>query len=82
MTHSLRFGIMVLQNLPYPELVEHYRHIEALGYDSAWVADHFVDPYVPDKPWFDGYGFESTLKRQPPKSTAGDVTPRGRLLFR
>jgi alkanesulfonate monooxygenase SsuD/methylene tetrahydromethanopterin reductase-like flavin-dependent oxidoreductase (luciferase family) len=61
MTHPLRFGIMVLQNLPYPEMVERYQHIEALGFESAWVADHFVDPYVPDKPWFDAWTLLAAL---------------------
>ena len=61
MTHPLRFGIMVLQDLPYPELVEHYQQVESLGYDSAWVADHFVDPYAPDKPWFDSWTILAAL---------------------
>lgn len=71
MTHPLRFGIMVLQNLPYPEMVERYQHIEALGYDSAWVADHFVDPYVPDKPWFDGWTILTALAAHTSKIQIG-----------
>jgi alkanesulfonate monooxygenase SsuD/methylene tetrahydromethanopterin reductase-like flavin-dependent oxidoreductase (luciferase family) len=71
MIHSLRFGIMVLQNLPYPEMVEHYQHIEALGYDSAWVADHFVDPYVPEKPWFDAWTMLAALAARTTKIRLG-----------
>jgi alkanesulfonate monooxygenase SsuD/methylene tetrahydromethanopterin reductase-like flavin-dependent oxidoreductase (luciferase family) len=71
MTHSLRFGIMVLQNLPYPEMVERYQHIEALGYDSAWVADHFVDPYVRDKPWFDAWTMLAALAARTTKIQLG-----------
>ena len=35
MTHPLRFGIITVQDLPWPTLVEHWQHIESLGYDSA-----------------------------------------------
>lgn len=53
MTQPLRFGIMVLQNLQYSEMVEHCQHLESLGIDSIWIADHFVDPYVPAGYWFE-----------------------------
>jgi alkanesulfonate monooxygenase SsuD/methylene tetrahydromethanopterin reductase-like flavin-dependent oxidoreductase (luciferase family) len=71
MAHPLRFGIMVLQNLPYPELVEHYQYIETLGFDNAWVADHFVDPYVPDKPWFDAWTILAALAARTSKIQLG-----------
>jgi alkanesulfonate monooxygenase SsuD/methylene tetrahydromethanopterin reductase-like flavin-dependent oxidoreductase (luciferase family) len=55
MSHPIRFGIMLLQNLPYPVLVERCQHLEFLGFDSVWVGDHFVDPYVPTGSWFEGW---------------------------
>jgi len=55
MAHPLRFGILLLQNLPYPEMVEHCQHVESLGFDSIWLADHFVDPYVSAGHWYDGW---------------------------
>jgi len=55
MTHPLRFGILILQNLPYPKLVERCQTVESLGYDSVWLADHFVDPYAQTTTWFDGW---------------------------
>jgi len=71
MTHSLRFGIMVLQHLPYLELAEHFQVVEALGYDSAWVADHFVDPHAPDQPWYDGWTLIAALAARTSKIQIG-----------
>jgi alkanesulfonate monooxygenase SsuD/methylene tetrahydromethanopterin reductase-like flavin-dependent oxidoreductase (luciferase family) len=55
MQQQLRFGIITLQNLPWSELAEQWQYIEQLGFDSAWVADHFVNPYRPGQDWFDGW---------------------------
>lgn len=71
MTHLLRFGIMVLQNLPYPEWLERCQHVEALGYDSVWVADHSVDPYVPAGHWYDGWTALAALAAQTSKIHIG-----------
>ena len=71
MTHPIRFGIMAMQNLPYPELAERWRYIESLGYDSAWVADHFVDPYVPNNHWYDGWTALAALAAQTSKIRIG-----------
>ncbi len=55
MIRPLRFGVFVLHNFPYKKMVERWLSIEALGFDSLWVADHYVDPYIPSQPWFDGW---------------------------
>ena len=36
----VRFGVMTLQAAPYPALAERWRRIEAMGFDSIWIADH------------------------------------------
>jgi alkanesulfonate monooxygenase SsuD/methylene tetrahydromethanopterin reductase-like flavin-dependent oxidoreductase (luciferase family) len=54
MNHPFRFGIITLQNLSWPKLVEDWKEIEALGYDSIWVADHFITNPVKDG-WYDGW---------------------------
>lgn len=53
--HAVRFGVIMLPNLPWPLLAEKWRRLEDLGYDTAWDCDHFVDPYGPDSPWFEGW---------------------------
>ena len=55
MKHRLRFGIISIQNRPWPTLVEHWQHIESLGYDNIWIADHFVNPHAIQEDWFDGW---------------------------
>ena len=64
MNHPLRFGIISLQDLPWPTLVEHWQHIESLGYDSLWIADHFVNPQNIDDNWFDGWSLLAALAAQ------------------
>jgi alkanesulfonate monooxygenase SsuD/methylene tetrahydromethanopterin reductase-like flavin-dependent oxidoreductase (luciferase family) len=64
MTHPLRFGIVSVQNLPWPTLVEHWKNIEALGYDSVWVADHFLNPHALEENWFDGWTTLTALATQ------------------
>ena len=42
---AMRFGIMTLQSSPYHDLAERWRRIEALGFDSIWIADHTTAQY-------------------------------------
>ena len=48
-------GILALQDVPWPTLVERARRAESLGFDVFWVADHFVNPYAPRAPWYEGW---------------------------
>jgi len=64
MTHPIRFGIVTAQNLPWPTLVEHWQHVEALGYDSVWVADHFINPHAIEGDWLDGWSLLAALATQ------------------
>jgi F420-dependent oxidoreductase-like protein len=41
-TQPIRFGIMTGQSIPWPRLVERWQEAEALGFDTAWVTDHFM----------------------------------------
>jgi alkanesulfonate monooxygenase SsuD/methylene tetrahydromethanopterin reductase-like flavin-dependent oxidoreductase (luciferase family) len=58
---EIRFGIWTPQMTPWSELVERWQHIEALGFDSVWVVDHFVNPYQPTGPWFEGWTLLAAL---------------------
>jgi alkanesulfonate monooxygenase SsuD/methylene tetrahydromethanopterin reductase-like flavin-dependent oxidoreductase (luciferase family) len=55
MSRDLRFGIMTLQNLPWPTLVEYWKQVEDLGFDSLWTGDHFVNPYDTPQNWYEGW---------------------------
>jgi alkanesulfonate monooxygenase SsuD/methylene tetrahydromethanopterin reductase-like flavin-dependent oxidoreductase (luciferase family) len=38
-------GVLIEQADPWSELVQNARAIEATGFDSVWVADHFANPF-------------------------------------
>lgn len=61
MNQQLRFGIGTLQNIPWKELVKRWKSIEALGFDSVWVADHFVNYMDPMAPWFEAWTLLAAL---------------------
>ena len=61
MAQGLRFGIVTPQLVPWPAMVERWRQVEALGFDSAWVVDHFVNPYRPGGRWFEGWTMVAAL---------------------
>ncbi len=64
MNSTLRFGIIQLQNRPWATLVENCRRVESLGYDSFWVADHFVNRHSLEEDWFDGWSVITALAAQ------------------
>ena len=64
MTHPIRFGMASIQDLPWKTLVEHWQHVESLGYDSLWLADHFLNPHAIEKGWFDGWTTLAALATQ------------------
>lgn len=61
MERGLRFGVVTLQNAPWTTLVERWQYLDELGFDSAWVADHFVNPFFPSEPFLDGWTLLSAL---------------------
>src|SRR6266851_966073 len=52
---TVRFGIVTDQNLPWATLVERWQLFEALGFDSAWDCDHFIQPSRPTGPYFEAW---------------------------
>ena len=55
MTLENRFGLVVLQNLPWQHLVQLWKTFDHLGFDNTWVADHFVNYASPQDPWYEGW---------------------------
>ena len=52
---SLRVGVLVVQNLPWPRWRERVLEVEELGYDGVYVWDHLVHrTQEPTDPLFDG----------------------------
>ena len=61
MSKELRFGIITIQRLPWQEEVQRWKNIEALGFDSIWLADHFLDPYNPTGDWYEAWTLLAAL---------------------
>ena len=38
----MRLGVVTEQAPPWSGVVEQWQEIEALGFDSAWLTDHFM----------------------------------------
>ena len=43
MQRELRIGVITIQNISWPTLVERWQYLDELGFDSARVADHFTN---------------------------------------
>ena len=46
---------MTDQILPWPTLVERWQHFEALGFDSVWDSDHFIQSSWSEYPNFEAW---------------------------
>ena len=55
----MRFGVITLQDAPWPELIERWRSLEELGIDTIWVADHLAGPT--GSVWFEAWTCVATL---------------------
>ncbi len=51
----LRFSILTIQDKPWPTLLRQWQLIETLGYDTAYIADHFGNLPGSASPWFDAW---------------------------
>lgn len=54
MAHDLRFGIGSLPDA-WPDVLRRAQRAEAMGFDSFWTADHYINPYDPPAPWLEGW---------------------------
>jgi len=53
MPHDLRFSVLVLPNVAWPEFLRRCRQVEELGFDAIGLADHLVDWAGGKGPWFE-----------------------------
>ena len=54
-SRPLRFGMTFLRQDNWDRVVEQVERYEAMGLDSAWVADHFVFPWDATGPWLEAW---------------------------
>ena len=55
MAHGLRFQVLVLPKVPWPEYLDRFLRLEDLGFDVAAVPDHFCDWGNPSGPWLEAW---------------------------
>jgi alkanesulfonate monooxygenase SsuD/methylene tetrahydromethanopterin reductase-like flavin-dependent oxidoreductase (luciferase family) len=55
MARRFRFGICTDQNMTWEKNVERWQLFERLGYESAWLCDHLVQPSRPQGPYFEAW---------------------------
>jgi alkanesulfonate monooxygenase SsuD/methylene tetrahydromethanopterin reductase-like flavin-dependent oxidoreductase (luciferase family) len=73
MARDFKFGILTLQHLPWPAEVQRWRLIEDLGFDSVWLADHFVNYMQPAAPWFESWTLLAALANQTSRIRIGTL---------
>ena len=55
MSHQLRFQVMMIPSVPWPEYLDRFLRVEALGFDVAALPDHFCDWANPSRPWLEAW---------------------------
>ncbi|MEA3184787.1 MAG: hypothetical protein QOJ74_1264 [Ilumatobacteraceae bacterium] len=55
MAHELRFQVLVLPKVPWPEYLDRFTRLEDLGFDVAAAPDHFCDWGNPSGPWLEAW---------------------------
>jgi alkanesulfonate monooxygenase SsuD/methylene tetrahydromethanopterin reductase-like flavin-dependent oxidoreductase (luciferase family) len=59
---GLTFGVVVVQDVPWPSWSRRVLDVEALGYDTVWVWDHLVHrTLTPSDPLLDSFGLLSAV---------------------
>jgi len=61
MSNPCRFGVLVLPNSEWSEILRCSKHVEDLGFDLVTTADHFVDWSDPSQLWHEGWSILAAL---------------------
>ncbi|HEX6348987.1 MAG TPA: LLM class flavin-dependent oxidoreductase [Candidatus Dormibacteraeota bacterium] len=55
MARKFQFGICTDQNMTWEKTVERWQQFEEMGFESAWLCDHLIQPSRPDGPYFEAW---------------------------
>jgi alkanesulfonate monooxygenase SsuD/methylene tetrahydromethanopterin reductase-like flavin-dependent oxidoreductase (luciferase family) len=58
---SIQFGIQTVPNRPWPELRQQWRDLEALGFESLWLPDHFLPTFRRELPFMESWTLLAAL---------------------
>jgi alkanesulfonate monooxygenase SsuD/methylene tetrahydromethanopterin reductase-like flavin-dependent oxidoreductase (luciferase family) len=73
MPDGVRFGVITLPSVSWAVTVDRWQRIERLGFDSAWLPDHFVNPRGPIDDWFEAWTLLSALAARVPRVRIGTL---------
>ncbi|TMB87811.1 MAG: LLM class flavin-dependent oxidoreductase [Chloroflexi bacterium] len=81
MARRFRFGICTDQNMPWDKNVERWQLFERLGYESAWVCDHLVQPSRPNGPYLEAWSLLAGLAARTEKIRIGVLVTSNTFRF-
>lgn len=81
MARRFRFGICTDQNMTWDKNVERWQLFERLGYESAWVCDHLVQPSRPNGPYFEAWSLLAGLAARTEKIRIGVLVTSNTFRF-
>jgi alkanesulfonate monooxygenase SsuD/methylene tetrahydromethanopterin reductase-like flavin-dependent oxidoreductase (luciferase family) len=67
----VKFGVITLQDAPWAELVERWRHLDELAVDTIWVADH-LGAHA-NEPWFEAWSCITALAQMTTRPRLGPL---------
>lgn len=73
MIRKMSFGVATLQHIPWEDELKRWKKIESLGFDSVWLADHFVNYMNPTAPWFEAWTLLAALAAHTSKIRIGTL---------
>ena len=71
MARRFRFGICTDQNMTWEKSVARWQLFEQLGFESAWLCDHLVQPSRPQGPYFEAWSLLGGLAARTDKIRIG-----------
>jgi alkanesulfonate monooxygenase SsuD/methylene tetrahydromethanopterin reductase-like flavin-dependent oxidoreductase (luciferase family) len=66
-----RFGICTDQNMTWDKTVQRWQLFEKLGFESAWLCDHLIQPSRPTGPYFEAWSLLAGLAARTEKIRIG-----------
>ena len=81
MTRRFRFGICTDQNMTWDKTVERWQLFERLGFESAWLCDHLVQPSRPTGPYFEAWSLLAALAARTEKIRVGILVTSNTFRF-